>query len=81
MQAECTLVTECTLSASFSVKLWTYHGLHLQIRLGVAYMATGQWRHAIQALAKGVKLAPNNLAMVSPCHTQHPSLVAWPAVS
>lgn len=27
-------------------------------------MATGQWRHAIQALAKGLKLDPNNLAMV-----------------
>ena len=31
-------------------------------------MATGHWRNAIQALAKGVKLDPDNLAMVSLSH-------------
>ena len=34
-------------------------------------MASGQWCRAIEALAKGVKLDPDNLAMVSHSHAEH----------
>ena len=55
--------------------------MSFQFRLGVAYMASGQWRCAIQALAKGVKLDPDSLAMVSHGHAEHSSVHACPAVS